>query len=259
MAHLHEHVQFDTVNDSEFDYNSVGLTLAEFVVLRVAVHPWIDDEVRKLLFLALNEITASSVLNVNRCFHAGVWTIEDSAFFITEAARMGNVTVVIDLLHMGADAFSTTDQGFNTILLETDTAPNFLLGFDTLDEKQTCFETLFGKLVVFGVDINTHYPLAFPDFYQPAYEDEDEVYRVRAGYGPLHIAVVNGNMRIAQFLSKLGADWYMKEATGLTPLDLVPARHVPAQYGYIEIEVILGHRFDALTGCSSLSHGRTPS
>ena len=63
MAHLHEHVQFGTVNDSEFDYNSVGLTLAEFVVLRVAVHPWIDDEVRKLLFLALNEITASSVLN----------------------------------------------------------------------------------------------------------------------------------------------------------------------------------------------------
>ncbi len=45
-------------------------------------------------------------------------------------------------------------------------------------------------------------------------------------------------MRIATYLSNFGADWHMKEATGRSPLDLVPAGHLPAQYGYINIEVI---------------------
>ena len=88
----------------------------------------------------------------------------------------------------------TTDQGFSIILLESDT--NIGLFFDTRGEKDTCVETVFELLLsVFGVDISTQYPEAFPDYYQPAYEDDDEVQRVRAGYGPLHIAVVNGKMR----------------------------------------------------------------
>ena len=64
----------------------------------------------------------------------------------------------------------TTDQGFSIILLESDT--NIGLFFDTRGEKDTCVETVFELLLsVFGVDINTQYPEAFPDYYQPAYED----------------------------------------------------------------------------------------
>ncbi len=68
---LLQHRSFVSINDSKYDYVSIGLTSAEFIVLRVAVHQWIDGDIREILLLALDEIAAW----LPRCLARSAWLL----------------------------------------------------------------------------------------------------------------------------------------------------------------------------------------